>query len=295
MRCGFVAIAGRPNAGKSTLLNGILNEKLAIVSSKPQTTRSQIRGIYTKDDTQIIFTDTPGIHKASDRLENRMNKEAGNVILGVDVIYLVVDGSAPYGKGDAFVLDVVKNADVPVFLILNKIDKLNKAEILKILSAYQKRYAFAEYFPISAKKETDFHALIQSTIPYLPEGDFMYPTDLDTDHSENFRIAEIIREKVLRNTEEEVPHACAVKVETNETYEGIREIQAVIYVEREGQKAIIIGKQGAMLKTIGSQARSDIEALIGQHARLSLFVRVEGKWRDSDPKITDFGYGNIDE
>lgn len=291
MKSGFVALAGRPNAGKSTLLNALIGEKIAIVSAKPQTTRSEIRGILTRDDCQIIFTDTPGIHKAKYRLESRMNQEAADVIQGVDLIYLVVDGSVPYGKGDAYVLNMVKNTNLPVFLILNKCDKLSHEKILKTLDSWQKRFSFAEYFPISALTDPKFTDLIQTTASYLPEGELLYPAEIINDGSENFRIAEIIREKILSCTEEEVPHASAVLVENKEFRKGACYIQALILVEKEGQKAIMIGKQGSMLKKIGTLARADIEKMLGKKVFLELFVRVESEWRSKDARISEYGYG----
>ncbi len=291
MRSGFVALAGRPNAGKSTLINALVAEKVAIVSEKPQTTRSEIRGILTRKDCQIIFTDTPGIHKAKVRLEARMNKEAADVIQGVDVIYLVTDGSKPYGKGDEYVLEMVKNTGLPVFLILNKIDKMPKEKVLKNLASWQRRFSFAEFFPLSAKFQTSFEDLIETTKNYLPEGDLLYPAEIVSDGAENFRIAEIIREKILQLTEQEVPHASAVLVENKEFRKGNCYLQAMILVEKEGQKGIMIGKQGAMLKQIGSLAREDIEKLLGRKVYLELFVRVEDEWRSKDARITEYGYG----
>lgn len=295
MRFGFVALAGRPNAGKSTLINALVNEKIAIVSPKPQTTRSEIRGIVNTEDAQIVFTDTPGIHKANTRLETRMNKEASNVIQGVDVIYLIVDGTKPYGSGDEFVLNMVAQAGVPVFLIFNKIDQLPKEKVLKHLTSWQKRFTFAEFFPLSALKGKDFDDLLETTIRYLPEGDAMYPREVVSDNPENFRIAEIIREKILYLTEEEVPHAAAVVIERKEYVKDGCEIQAMILVERQGQKGILIGKQGSMLKKIGTAARKDIEQFLDCHVHLSLFVRVEKDWRDIDSRITQYGYGHTDE
>ena len=291
MKCGFVALAGRPNAGKSTLINALIAEKVAIVSEKPQTTRSEIRGILTAEDCQIIFTDTPGLHKAKTRLETRMNKEAADVIRDVDLIYLVTDASVPFGKGDQYVLDTVRSAGLPVFLILNKADLLEKEEILKRLQEWSQRFEFAEYFPISAKYGRSFSDLIKTTASYLPEGDAMYPAEMTADGSENFRIAEIIREKVLLCTEQEVPHASAVVIESKEFRKNACYLQAKILVEKDGQKAIMIGKQGAMLKRIGTLARKDIEKLLGKKVFLELFVRVEDDWRSKDAMITEYGYG----
>ena len=299
MKSGFVALAGRPNAGKSTLINGLMQEKIAIVSSKPQTTRSEIRGILNTENAQIIFTDTPGIHKPKYRLETRMNNQAADVMNGVDLIYLVVDGSVPYAKGDEFVLNMVKNTGLPVFLILNKTDQMKETQILKNLQSWQQRFEFAEYFPISAKFQKSFKDLIETTFRYLPEGDLLYPADIVSDGAEDFRIAELIREKVLICTEEEVPHATAVKIENKEFRKNACYIQAVILVEKQSQKPIMIGKQGSMLKKIGKLAREDLEKLLGKKVYLELFVRVEDEWRSKDARITEYGYGisgmNLDE
>lgn len=291
MRSGFVALAGRPNAGKSTLINSLIGEKVAIVSSKPQTTRSEIRGIYTDENCQIIFTDTPGIHKPKFRLESRMNKEAADVIQGVDLIYLVVDASTPYAKGDEFVLNMVKNTGLPVFLVLNKMDKMQPEKIVKVIQQWQERYDFAEYFPLSAKFGRSFEDLIKTTSKYLPEGNLLYPAEMTSDGAENFRIAELIREKILIQTEDEVPHAAAVLIENKEFKKDKVYIQAMILVERDSQKGIMIGKQGQMLKKIGSLAREDIEKLLGKKVFLELFVRVENEWRSRDARITEYGYG----
>lgn len=291
MRSGFVALAGRPNAGKSTLINSLIGEKVAIVSSKPQTTRSEIRGIYTDENCQIIFTDTPGIHKPKFRLESRMNKEAADVIQGVDLIYLVVDASVPYAKGDEFVLNMVKNTGLPVFLVLNKMDKMKPEKIVKVIQQWQERYDFVEYFPLSAKFGRSFEDLIKTTSKYLPEGDLLYPAEMTSDGAENFRIAELIREKILTQTEDEVPHAAAVLIENKEFKKDKVYIQAMILVERDSQKGIMIGKQGQMLKKIGSLAREDIEKLLGKKVFLELFVRVESEWRSRDARITEYGYG----
>jgi GTP-binding protein Era len=291
MRSGFVALAGRPNAGKSTLINALVNEKIAIVSAKPQTTRSEIRGILTMEEGQIIFTDTPGIHKPKYRLEARMNKQASDVMMGTDLIYLVVDGSVPFAKGDEYVLEMVKNTGLPAFLILNKIDQMKEAQVLKNLKSWQERFEFAEYFPISAKFGRSFRDLIETTLKYLPEGDLLYPADIVSDGAEDFRIAELIREKVLQCTEEEVPHASAVKIENKEFRKNAAYIQAAILVEKQSQKPIMIGKQGSMLKKIGKLAREDLEKLLGRKVYLELFVRVEDEWRSKDARITEYGYG----
>lgn len=296
MKTGFIALAGRPNAGKSTLLNALFQRKLAIVSSKAQTTRTQIRGILTEpDEYQIIFTDTPGIHKPHHLLESRMNKEAGGAIQGTDLIYLVVDASVPYAQGDAFVLNMVKQAGVPVFLILNKTDKMKKEQVVKCLERWQSRFSFAEYFALSAMKQKDFKDLLKTSAKYLPEGELMYPANEISDEPENFYIAEIIREKVLQCTEEEVPHATAVLVERKQKNKDVFYIQAVILVERDGQKGILIGKQGSMLNKIGSRARLELQEYLGGKVYLELFVRVEPEWRDRAGRISEYGYGLTDE
>ena len=292
MRSGFVGIAGRPNAGKSTLINGLMNEKIAIVSDKPQTTRSEIRGIYSSDEGQIIFTDMPGISKPKIRLESRMYKQANDILYGVDLIYLVVDGTKRYQKSDEIVLEMVKNTELPVFLILNKVDSMSKEKILENLSSWQERFAFQEYFPISAKFDKSFDDLIACTFPYLPEGEYLYPSDRITDDTEDFRICELIREKVLENCEQEVPHATAVHIDNKEFRKGACYIQASIIVERKGQKAILIGKQGSMIKKISESSRKDIEKLLGKSVYLDVFVKVEEDWRLKDARISEYGYGS---
>jgi GTP-binding protein Era len=228
-----------------------------------------------------------------------MNAQAADVMNGVDLIYLVVDGSVPYAKGDEFVLNMVKNTGLPVFLILNKTDQMKETQILKNLQSWQQRFEFAEYFPISAKFQKSFKDLIETTFRYLPEGDLLYPADIVSDGAEDFRIAELIREKVLICTEEEVPHATAVKIENKEFRKNACYIQAVILVEKQSQKPIMIGKQGSMLKKIGKLAREDLEKLLGKKVYLELFVRVEDEWRSKDARITEYGYGisgmNLDE
>ncbi|MBW9212385.1 MULTISPECIES: GTPase Era [Terrabacteria group] len=297
MRSGFVGIAGRPNAGKSSLINALVAEKIAIVSKKSQTTRSEIRGILTREDGQIIFTDTPGIHKPFDRLGVRMNKEVYSVIQDVDMLYLVVDARVPFAKGDAFVLEHIANLKKPVFLILNKVDCLSKEKVMAILGEWSKRYPFAEYFPISAKFTLKLDDLIQTTLKYLPEGDYLYPSDITSDNALDFRLAEIVREKILCKTEDEVPHACAVYIEKREFKKNTCYIQATILVDRPSQKPILIGKEGSMLKKIGSLAREDMEILLGKKVFLELFVRVEEEWRSKDARISQMGYAgaNRDE
>lgn len=290
MRCGFVGLIGRPNAGKSTLINQLIGQKIAIVSAKPQTTRNEIRGIYTSQKGQIIFTDTPGIHKPKVRLESRMNQEASDVMMGVDVIYCVIDGSVPFAKGDQFVLDMIKRANLPTFLILNKIDKMAKEKVMENLLSWQKRFDFAEYFPISALQDKTFERLIETTLKYLPESEILYPEQMKYDTSDAFQMAELVREKILTQTEQEVPHACGVLIEKMEIKKKAVYIQAMIVVERDGQKSILLGKQGSMIKKIGMLARQDMERFFEKKVYLELFVRVEKDWRTKDARINDFGY-----
>ena len=235
----------------------------------------------TNDDLQIVFTDTPGIHKAQDRLGARMNREAADVIQGVDLIYLVVDGSVPFSKGDQYVLEMVKNAGLPVFLILNKVDQMSKEQIIKNLASWQTKYDFDEYFPMSAKFDTDFQDLVETTAKYLPEGDLLYPADMISDGAENFRIAEIIREKILLNYGQEIPYSCQVEVESFKEGTERYEIAAVIYVMRDSQKGIIIGKGGSALKRTATQARIDMEDFFQKKVFLSTFVKVDPDWRNS--------------
>ena len=294
MKSGFVALLGRPNAGKSTLINALLSQKIAIISDKPQTTRNQIRGIRTDDDSQIVFIDTPGIHKPHHELGSLMNKEAMSVAGGVDLLYLIVDVSEPFGKGDEFVLDIVKRYKLPTFLLLNKIDLIKKEDLLKLISEYSSRYEFSEIIPISAFNYTNVDRLIDVTKDYLEEGIKYYPDDQVTDYPEQFIIAELIREKILILTKEEIPHSVAVVIERMGRKKGKLIINAMILVERDSQKGIIIGKQGSMIKQIGIDARKDIEGILGESIFLELFVRVEKDWRNKKSKLQQLGYVQID-
>ena len=294
MKSGFVALLGRPNAGKSTLINALLSQKIAIISDKPQTTRNQIRGIRTDDDSQIVFIDTPGIHKPHHELGSLMNKEAMSVAGGVDLLYLIVDVSEPFGKGDEFVLDIVKRYKLPTFLLLNKIDLIKKEDLLKLISDYSSRYEFSEIIPISAFNYTNVDRLIDVTKDYLEEGIKYYPDDQVTDYPEQFIIAELIREKILILTKEEIPHSVAVVIERMGRKKGKLIINAMILVERDSQKGIIIGKQGSMIKQIGIDARKDIEGILGESIFLELFVRVEKDWRNKKSKLQQLGYVQID-
>ena len=290
MKSGFVALIGRPNAGKSTLLNALLNQKIAIISPKPQTTRNAIRGIRTDEDSQIVFVDTPGIHKPHHALGANMNKEALANAGGVDVIYYLVDASVPFGSGDEYVLNTLKQNRLPVFLLLNKIDLLSKDELMELLVAWSKRYDFKEIFPVSAKEEDNLDALLKVTKLYLEDGIQYYPSDQVCDYPEQFIMAEIVREKVLLNTEEEVPHSVAVVIERIRRKRDSLIINAMILVERDSQKGIIIGKQGQMIRKIGMEARKELEEILGSRIFLELFVRVEKDWRNKESKLRQLGY-----
>ena len=291
MKSGFVSFIGRPNVGKSTLLNSILNKKVVITSNKPQTTRNLIQGIYNEDDTQIVFVDTPGIHKAHNKLGRALNKQAYFTINDVDIVIMVVDISEKIGTGDKFVIDVLKNIkDKPVFLVINKIDKLPREEILKKIDEYQKLYDFAEIIPVSARKNDNTDRLLEVIKKYLPDNIKYFDDNTVTSSSPEFIISEFIREKVLDLTNEEVPHAVTCIVEQIEEYDDIMNISATVIVDRENLKKIIIGKNGSMIKEIGTRARRDIEAYFDKKVYLELFVKVIPKWRDKEKFLNMIGY-----
>ncbi|RHM13767.1 GTPase Era [Amedibacillus dolichus] len=289
-RSGFIAIVGRPNAGKSTLLNAILKEKVAITTPKPQTTRNNISGILTTEDTQYVFVDTPGIHKPKHELGRTLNKNAYTAISEADVNFWVVDATQPYGSGDEFMLEKMKSAHIPVFLILNKIDLLEKEKLLKVLARWQERMEFAEIFPISALTNDNIEHLLEITRSYLSEGPKFFPDDMISDHGLSFQIAEIIREKVLYKTNEEVPHSVAVVVENMEETDKKVYLQAVIVVERISQKAILIGKQAAMIRAIRLAAQKELKEKLHKKIELELYVRVEKNWRNREGKLQQLGY-----
>lgn len=292
MKTGFISLIGRPNAGKSTLLNQILERKIAIVSSKPQTTRTRITGIFTTPDAQMVFVDTPGIHKPKHRLDQYMVEAARSSIYDGDVIFYVVDASVPFGAGEQFILDSLEKIEAPVFLLLNKIDMMTPEEIMRAIVKWQSRRDFAEIFPLSAERGDNVDRLLETTKGYLFDGPSFYPEDAVTDQPERVVMAELIREKILRFTEEEVPHSVAVVIEHMEHDEDDDKliVHAAIYVERAGQKAIIIGKQGAMIKRIGTAARRDIEELLGEKVYLKLWVRVKENWRNREGVLHDLGF-----
>ncbi|MGO9306264.1 MAG: GTPase Era [Candidatus Korobacteraceae bacterium] len=286
-RSGFVSIIGRPNAGKSTLLNALVGEKLAIVTRKPQTTRNRIQGIINierqgkRPAGQIVLVDTPGIHKPINSLNRRMMKEVYDALEGCDLLLLIVDATAKFGTGDEFALDIVKKSGQPCILLLNKIDALDKQKLLPLIAEYKSLHDFAEVIPISALKRDGLDMLLGTVVRALPEGPRYFPKDQLTDQPERFLVAELIREQVLLTTDQEVPYATTVLIEQYEEGERLTRIAAVIYCEREGQKAILIGKQGATLKKIGTAARLQIEKLLNTKVFLELFVKVQAGWRDS--------------
>ena len=290
MKSGFVSFIGRPNVGKSTLLNSILGKRVAITSDKPQTTRNMIQGIYNDNDTQIVFVDTPGIHKPQNKLGKFLNKHAYFTINDVDSVIMVVDITEKIGTGDKFVIDILKNIDKPVFLVINKIDKLQREEILKKIDEYQKLYDFAEIVPVSARKKDNVDRLIEVIKKYLPDSIKYFDDNTITNSSPSFIISEFIREKVLDLTEEEVPHSVTCIVEDITEEENILNISATIVVDRENLKKIIIGKNGSMIKEIGIRSRKDIEEYFGKKVYLDLFVKVVTKWRDKEKFLNMIGY-----
>ena len=290
MKSGFVSLIGRPNTGKSTLLNQIIKEKVAIISPKPQTTRNLVEGIYNEDDTQIIFVDTPGIHKPIDKLGVALNNQAYYSINDVDILLLVVDASVPYGKGDQFIIDKLSNVKKPVFLILNKIDKLRDEEILKKIDEYKNLYEFAEIIPVSALKNDNIDRLIKVLKEYLPDN-VKYFMDGETTTAEmEFRLSEIVREKIFIHTNDEVPHSISCKLVGYEEKNNIAKIYIDIIVDRDSLRKIIIGSNGNMIKTIGHEARLDMEELLGMKVYLELYCKTIKKWREKEKFIKDLGY-----
>jgi GTP-binding protein Era len=290
-RSGFVAIVGRPNVGKSTLMNRVIGQKIAIMSDKPQTTRNKIHGVYTSDDMQIVFLDTPGIHKPQSKLGNYMLQTAASALQEVEAVLFLVDASEGLGGGDRFIIEQLQKVQTPVFLIMNKIDKIEPEALLPLIVQYKDLYKFAEIIPISALQGNNVEALMEQLSRYLPEGPQYYPADQITDHPEQFVCAELIREKILHLTREEVPHSIAVTIEDMRVQDnGVVYIGAVIFVERDSQKGIIIGKRGQLLKEVGKLARADIEALLGSRIYLELWVKVKKDWRNQERVLKDLGF-----
>lgn len=293
-KSGFVSIVGRPNVGKSTLLNHILKTKLAITSSTAQTTRNTIQGIYTDDEAQIIFMDTPGIHKPQDGLGSFMNTNALNSIYGVDIVLLIAPADEKIGKGDRFIVNRLKEADGPVYLILNKIDLLSKEQLVQKLAQWKEMFDFKEIIPISALNGDNVEHLLEIIKSDLHEGVMYYPKDHITDHPERFIMAEFIREKILYFTHEEVPHSVAIVIESMiEDEQGVH-VMAAIVVDRPSQKAILIGKQGSMIKKIRQNARREMKRFLQTPVTLELFVKVEKNWRNKQKYLREFGYDESD-
>lgn len=290
MKSGFIALVGRPNVGKSTLLNAIMGRKIAITSDKPQTTRNIIQGIYTDDDSQMIFIDTPGIHKPKNRLGKILNKEAYISMDDVDIILFLVDITENLGKGDKFIIDLFKNTSKPVILVINKIDRLPKSEILHKIEEYKDLYDFDEIVPVSAVKGDNIDRLISVLKGKLTDNIKYYEDDAVTNVSNSFMVSEIIREKILELTHEEVPHSVDVVTEDISYDKNVVNIKAMIVIDRENLKRIIIGKQGTMIKEIGRRARIEIEELLGKKVYLELFVKVIEKWRDREKYLNEIGY-----
>lgn len=291
-KSGFVAVIGRPNAGKSTLINSLIGEKIAIMSDRPQTTRNRIMCILNTDNAQIMFIDTPGIHKPQHKLGEYMVKAAEGTLREVDVILFVVDVNERKGAGDDYIINDLKTVKTPVIFVANKIDKLSSMDkLLPIISSYTEAYDFEAVLPISALLDKEFTALEQEIIKHLPEGPNYFPEDMITDQPERVLVAELIREKVLKLTRDEIPHSIAVEIEEMKKRESEQlYIRAVIYAERESQKGILIGAKGFMLKEIGKQARRDIEPLLGNKVYLDLWVKVKPDWRNREQLLRQFGY-----
>ncbi len=290
-RSGYVALIGRPNAGKSTLLNHLVGEKIAAVSNKPQTTRHRIQGIVTNEDSQIVFVDTPGVHKPGYLLNRRMMASVHDAIMSVDVVVLMRDASVSTGNGDKFVLELVKTSEKPAILVLNKIDKVKeKSNLLPLIEYYSNEYDFTEIVPISALKGREIDNLLSQIAKHLPEGEQIFSEDELTDQPMRIIVAEMVREKILQTTGEEIPYVTAVLTEKyDDSDPNVTKIYCAIYVERSSQKGIIIGKQGAKLQQIGTNARLDIEKLLGNRVYLQLFVKVVEDWRNKEQKLNEIG------
>lgn len=290
-KSGFVAIIGRPNVGKSTFMNKVLGQKVAIMSDKAQTTRNKVQGVLTTEQSQIIFIDTPGIHKPKHVLGDYMMKIAKNTLREVDAILFMVNVEESLGRGDEFIIELLKSNKTPIFLVLNKIDKIHPDQLIKEIEKYKDLLPFVEVVPISALQGNNVDRLVEVIEGYMPEGPMYYPKDTISDHPEEFIVAELIREKALHLTSQEIPHAIGVQVEKmTRVSDDQVDIEATIYIERDSQKGIIIGKKGSMLKQIGQNARKDIEMLLGSKVYLELWVKVQKDWRNKPNFIRQIGY-----
>ena len=292
-KSGFVAVVGRPNVGKSTLINALIDDKIVIVSDKAQTTRNRIVCVYTDEKKQIVFMDTPGIHKPKHKLGEFMVDQAVDSLREVEAVLFVVAANEKRGPGDNFVIEQLKKVNVPVFLIVNKIDTMEKQDLLEAIVSYENSYPFEAVVPISAKEKDNIEEVVNLLEKHLPEGPKYFPDDMITDQPERLIISDIVREKILLQTHDEIPHAIAVDVDEMKTRDdGTTYVRATIYVERDSQKGIIIGKQGAMLKTIGRQARGDVEHLLATKVFLDLWVKVKKDWRNKSGMLSELGYRN---
>lgn len=294
-KSGFVTLIGRPNVGKSTLMNCIIGQKIAITSNKPQTTRNRIQTVYTSEEGQIVFLDTPGIHKAKNKLGDYMVTVAEKTLSEVDVILWLVEPSNFIGAGERHIIEQLKKGKTPVILVINKIDTVKKEQLLEYIDTYRKEYDFAEIVPVSALKAENIKELLKCIMKYLPYGPAFYDEDTVTDQPVRQIVAELIREKTLRLLSDEIPHGVAVSIESMKYKKNIVDIEATIFCERDSHKGIIIGKNGAMLKKIGSMARRDIEELLEKQANLQLWVKVKKDWRDSDFLLKNLGYQEKDK
>lgn len=289
---GFVSLIGRPNVGKSTLMNLLIGEKISIISSKPQTTRNKIQTILTTDNMQVVFVDTPGIHKSTSKLGDYMVKSAEAALNDMDIVLYLIEPYEKIKDSDRTIIERLKKVSTPVFLVINKIDTVEKTELLKVIENYSREYGFAEIIPLSALKGNNQETLIKNIEKYLPEGPKYFPEDMITDQPEKQIVSEIIREKALYLLQDEIPHGIAVEITSmkHRKDKDITDIQATIYCERESHKGIIIGKNGSMLKKIGSNARRDIQRFLGCQINLQIWIKVKKDWRDNDFLLRNFGY-----
>ncbi|OES44336.1 GTPase Era [Domibacillus iocasae] len=291
-KSGFISIIGRPNVGKSTFLNRVIGQKIAIMSDKPQTTRNKVQGVLTTDDAQMVFIDTPGIHKPKHKLGDFMMKTAINTLREVDLVLFMINAEEGFGGGDEFIIDKLKDIKTPIFLVINKIDRIHPDKLMELIVQYKEFLDFAEIVPISALEGNNVDRLLEQIQKILPEGPQYYPADQVTDHPERFIVSELIREKVLHLTREEVPHSIAVVIDKISKRDGkdMIDVMATIVVERDSQKGIVIGKQGALLKEVGKRSRQDIEHLLGSKVFLELWVKVQKDWRNKAANLRDFGF-----
>lgn len=291
-KSGFISVIGRPNVGKSTLLNQVIGEKISIISDKPQTTRNKIQLVYTREDVQLVFLDTPGMQMPKNKLGEYMLKVSRSTLEEVDVVTFMVDESMDIGKMDSYILDILREIHTPIVLLINKIDKMDKENLIELVDKYDKLDIFKEIIPISALNNDNVERYINVLKDLMPEGPQYFPDDMITDQPERFIISELIREKTLINLKEEIPHGIYVNIDEVKTRKdgALMDVFATIFTERESHKGIVIGKKGKMLKTIGKAAREDIENLMGTQINLQLWVKVEKNWRDKDNKVKYFGY-----